>query len=69
MLPKDENLGDITAATGNYFDLLLPFSLRTKILKAMVTSVVNKYTFSLTKLMGLAQSVTAMGLFKMEVIR
>ena len=69
MLPKDEHLVDITAETGIYFDLWLPLFLRTKILKAVVTSVVNRYTVSLTKIMELAHSVTAMGLLKMEVTR
>ena len=61
MRPKDEHLGDITSATGISFDLLLPLFLRTKILKAMVNSMVNLYTVSLTKLIELAQSMTAMG--------
>ena len=69
MFPKDEHLGDITAATGISFDLLLPLFLRTKIIKATVTSVVNQYTVSLTMLMELAHSVTAMGMFKMKVTR
>ena len=69
MRPKDEHLGDITAATGISFDLLLPLFLRTKIIKAMVTSMVNLYTVSLTKLMKLAQSITYMGLLKTEVTR
>ena len=54
VLPKDEHLGDITAATGVSFDLFLPLFLRTKILNAKVTSVVNRCTISLTKLMGIA---------------
>ena len=54
MLPKDEHLVDITAETGIYFDLWLPLFLRTKILNAKVTSVVNRCTISLTKLMGIA---------------
>ena len=66
MLPKDEHLGDITAATGIYFDLFLPLFLRSNIIKTTVTSVVNRYSVSLTKLVDLEQSVTAMGLFKME---
>ena len=41
VLPKDEHLGDITAATGISFDLLLPLFLRTKIIKATVTTVMN----------------------------
>ena len=69
MLPKDEHLGDITAATGIYFDFLLPLFLRTNIIKATVTSVVNRYTILLTKLIKIAQSVTAMGSFKVEVTK
>ena len=67
MLPKYENLGDITAATGIYFDISIPLFIRTNILKDTVTSVVNWYTVSLTKLMELAQSVAAMDSLKMEV--
>ena len=69
MLPKDEHLGNTTAATGISFDLLPPLFLKTKILKAMVTSVVNRYTVSLTNLMDISNSVTSMGSFKMEVRR
>ena len=69
MLPKDEHLGGITSATGISFDLLFTLFLRTKILMATLTYVVNKYTVSLTKLVDIAQSVTAMGLFKMKVMR
>ena len=69
MLPKDKYLGYIAAATGLSFGLLLTLFLGTKILKATVTYVVNRYTISLTNLMDLAQSVTAMGSFKTEVTR
>ena len=69
MLSKDKNVGDITAATGIYFYLVLPFFLRTNILKSAVTSVLNRYTVALTKLMELAHSDTAMGSFKKEVMR
>ena len=65
-LSNDEDLGDITSATGIYFDLLIHLLLWIKIIKSEVTYVVNWYTFSLTKLTELAQSVTSMGLFKME---
>ena len=64
MLSKDEYLGDITAATGIYFGLFLHLVLRTKLLKSTVTSVINWYTVSITKLTELAPSVTAMDLFK-----
>ena len=67
MLPKDEHLGDITAATGIYFDLFLPLLLSTKILKATVNSVVNRYNILPTKIMEIAYSFSAMGSFKMEV--
>ena len=67
ILPQDEHLGNITYATGIYFDLFLHLILSTNILKSMVTSVVNWYTVSLTKLTEVAQSVTEMDLFKMEV--
>ena len=66
MVPKDKNLGDITATADVYFDLLI---LRTKIIKDTVTSVVNWRTVALTKTMNIAQSVTSMGLFKVEVTR
>ena len=69
MFTKDEHLVDITSSTGVYFDLLIPLFLRTKFLKDTITSVVNRYTFSLINMMDLAQSFTAMGLFKMEVTR
>ena len=45
-----QDLGDMTSATGIYFDLFLHLILSTNILKSMVTSVVNWYTVSLTKL-------------------
>ena len=67
MLSKDEYLGDITAATGIYFGLFLHFFIRIKLLKSVVTSVMNWYTVSLTKMTKLAQSVTAMYLLKTEV--
>ena len=67
MLPKDKHLGDITAAKGIYFYLLLPLFLSIKILKAVVTSVMNMYTLSITNMIEFSHSVTSMGLFKMEV--
>ena len=67
MLTNDEYLGDITAATGISFDLLLQLLLRTKLLKYAVTSVMNWYTFSITNLTELAHIFTAIGFFKMEV--
>ena len=69
MIPKDERLGDITAGAGIYLYLLLTLFLRTKIIKATVTYVANQYTISPNNLMHLAQSVTAMDLFKMELTR
>ena len=66
MLNNDEDLCDITAASCICFYLLLHLLLTTNILKSAVTSVVNWYNVSLTKLTDLAQSVTAMGLFKIE---
>ena len=65
ILPKDDHLGDIADATSIYFYLFLLFFLRTKIIKVTVNSVLNRNNVSLTKLMNIAQSVTAMDLFKM----
>ena len=67
MIIKDENVGDITAATGIYFYLLLTLFLRINFLKATVTSVVNWYNLSLIKLVEIAHSVTSMVSFKMKV--
>ena len=69
MLPKDKHLGYITSEAGISFYFFLTLLLGTNIFKAVITSVVNRYTISLTKLMELVQSVTAMGSFKMEVTR
>ena len=69
ILPKDDHLGDITDATSIYFDLFLLLFLRTKIIKVTVKSVSNRNNVSLTKLMDIAQSVTAMGSFKAEVTK
>ena len=66
MISKDEDLGVITAATCISFDLFLHFFLRTNIIKSAVNSMVNLYTVSITYLTELAQSITAMGLFKIE---
>ena len=65
-LSNDEDLGDITSATGIYFDLLLQLLLMTNILKSRVNFVVNWYNVSFTKLTELAHIATAMGLFKIE---
>ena len=67
MLTNDEDLGDTTAATSISFYLLLHLFLRTKNLKYAVTSVVNWYTVSHTKLTEVAQSFTEICLLKMEV--
>ena len=66
MLTNNEVLGDITAATGILFDLLLHLFFSANIIKYAATYVANWYKVSLTKLTELEQSVTAMGLFKME---
>ena len=66
MLTNDEYFNDITATTCFYFYLLLHLILSTKIINSAITFVVNWYTISLTKLTDLAQSVIAIGLFKME---
>ena len=67
MLSKGKYLGDITAATDIQFELLLHLFLSTNMIKYALTSMVNWYTVSLTNLMEVTQSVTAMGLFNMEV--
>ena len=50
MLTNDEDIHDITAATGISFDVLLHLFLSTKIIKYTVTSVVNWYIVLLTNI-------------------